>query len=78
MVEVKIINKIEDKVKEYQEQTGCTKSWIAKQMGFKSKQALDGAMMSKNPTIKTLVIFAYFLNCKVTDLYIIKELRNTK
>lgn len=69
MFQIHIINKIGDKIQEYQNITGKTKQYIAKQMGYKSKQALDGAINSKNPTIKTLEMFAYFLNCETTELY---------
>lgn len=66
---MRIINKIGIKVEEYRLNTGASKTWIAKQMGYKSVQAFDGALMSKNPTIETLELFAHFLNCKVEDLY---------
>lgn len=69
MIEVKIINKIEDKVKQYQEKTGCTKTWLSKKMGYKTKQAFDGALNSKNPTISTLEMFAQFFKCDIKDLY---------
>jgi DNA-binding XRE family transcriptional regulator len=65
-------NKIEQKINEYIDKTGATKTWIAKKMGYKSKQALDGAMTSKNPTIKTLLLFADFLECDIKDLYDMK------
>lgn len=69
MIEIKITNKIEDVVKAFIDKTGTSKTWIAKQMGYKSKQALDGALNSKNPTSETLELFAYFFNCDIKDLY---------
>ena len=69
MIEVKIINKIEDKVIEYQKQTGATKTWIAKQMGYNSPQALDKAMKNASNSLKVYYKFAIFLKCSVEELY---------
>jgi transcriptional regulator with XRE-family HTH domain len=69
MIKIHIINKIGDKVQEYHNRTGISKSQIAKEMGYKSKQALEGVISSKNPTIKTLVIFSYFFNCDISELF---------
>lgn len=68
MVEVKVINKIPHKVDEYIKQYGSTKTWLAKELGYKSKQAFEGAINSKNPTIETLAKFSTFFNCKIEDL----------
>lgn len=72
MIEIYIINKIENKVNEYIEKTGASKTWIARKIGYKSKQAMDGAMISQNPTLKTLILFADFFNCDIKDLYEVK------
>lgn len=68
-----IKNKIGEKIKEYQEITGATKTFIAKKLGYKSSQALDGVINSKNPTIETLELFARFLECDIRDLYEIEK-----
>jgi len=72
MIEVKIINKIEEKVIEYQKRTGATKTWIAKQMGYKTRQSLDGAMKSEKLALETYGRFAVFFKCNVLELYDMK------
>ena len=69
MMEVKIKNKIEEKVNEYQEKTGATKTWIARQMGYNSPQALDKAMKNLSNSLEVYYKFAVFLNCMVEYLY---------
>jgi len=72
MIKIKVSNKIGAKIDEYIEKTGATKTWIAKQLGYKTRQSLDGAINSVNPTIETIGLFSAFLNCKPEELYIIK------
>ena len=43
-MDIKLINKIEDKVNEYIDATGSNKTWIAKQIGL-SKQALYNLLL---------------------------------
>lgn len=69
MVEVKVTNKIGIKIDEYIKENGSTKTWIANQLGYKTRQSLDGAINSTNPTIGTIGMFAAFLKCKPEDLY---------
>lgn len=66
-MKIKITNKIEEKVNEYQVRTGSTKTWIAKQLGF-SSQNLFASFKTSNPTIETLIKFSIFLNCNIMDL----------
>jgi DNA-binding XRE family transcriptional regulator len=68
MIEVKITNKIEEKIKELQVKTGCTKTWIAQQINV-SKQTLQTIMKSQNPTIETLVKLSIILDCDMSELY---------
>ena len=68
MIEVKITNKIGDKVEELIKQNGSTKTWIAKQIGVK-KQTLYTIMKSQNPTIETMVKLSVLLNCDISELY---------
>lgn len=69
MVEIKIINKIPDRIKVLQQQKGCTKTWMSKQMGYNSFAAFDFAMKNLSNSLETYAKFAYFLNCKVEELY---------
>lgn len=69
MIEARITNKLEIKIKEYQEKTGCTKTWLSKKMGYKSRQAFDGVLASRNPSLETLALFARELQCDIKDLY---------
>lgn len=68
-MKIVIKNKIEDKVREYQKEHGSSKVWMARMLGYKSKQALDGAINSENPTIETLAKFAFFFHCDISELY---------
>ena len=70
---IEFTNNIGTMIEEYINRTGATKTWIANQMGYKSKQSFDGALISKNPTLKTLLTFSNFLQCDIKNLYIIKK-----
>jgi len=65
---IKITNKIEEKVSEYQVRTGATKTWLCKQLGM-SNQNLYKIFASTNLTIETLIKFSFILNCKIEDLF---------
>lgn len=67
-IHVKITNKIKEKVEEYQQKTGVNKIFIAKRLGL-TKQALSESFKSNNPKLETLLKFAIFLNCDISDLY---------
>jgi len=67
-VKVIIYNKIEEKVLEYQNRTGATKSWLAKNLDM-SPQNLYQIFRSNNITIETLIKFSIVLGCDITDLY---------
>jgi DNA-binding XRE family transcriptional regulator len=68
MIEVKIKNKIGEKLEEYQKQYGSSKTFIAKKLGV-SKQTLNTICQSENPTIQTIAKMAVALNCPMEDLY---------
>lgn len=68
MIEVKIINKIGEKIDEYIANYGSSKSWLAKQVGI-SRQSLNTIIKSQNPTIETLEKLAVLLNCDTNELY---------
>ena len=69
MIEVKVINKIGDRIESYIKSTGSTKTWIAKQIGVK-KQTLYTIIKSQNPTIETMVKIAVLLDCDISELYV--------
>jgi transcriptional regulator with XRE-family HTH domain len=67
-MQVKVLNKMPTMVDDYIKKYGSTKTFLAKRMGYKSKQAFESAMKSPNPTAETLLKFATFFNCKIDDL----------
>lgn len=71
MIQIMIINKIKHQVELYQEKTGSTKTFIAKELGV-SRQALNILFNTPNPSIESLVKISLLINCKVDDLYEIK------
>lgn len=67
-VQVKVVNKIEERINDYQNRTGATKTWIAKQLGI-SKSRLYQIMQTDNMMIDVALKFAIFFDCKVDDLF---------
>lgn len=67
-MQVRIYNKIEEKVNEYQERTGCTKSWLASKMSM-SSQNMYQLFKSNNITIETLIKVSIVLGCDKEELY---------
>jgi len=74
-MQIKITNKIEERINEYQKQTGATKTWLCKQLGM-SNQNLYKIFSSTNLTIETLIKFSLLLNCNITDLFDYEVLNN--
>lgn len=66
-MQVKITNKIEERITEYQDKYGSSRTWIAKQMGMTS-QRMYQLMKADNMNIDVLAKFAIILNCKLDDL----------
>jgi len=66
-MQIKITNKIEQKVIEYQEKYGSSKTWVAKQMGM-TPQRMYQLMKSDNMMIDVIAKFAIVLDCKIDDL----------
>lgn len=66
-MKIKIVNKIEEKVNEYQGRSGATKTWIANKMSM-SPQRMYQLMKAENMNIDVLVKFAIALECKLDDL----------
>lgn len=67
-MKIKIKNKIEEKLNEYQERTGASKTWIAKQIGI-STSRLYQICQAENMMLDVAMKFAIFLNCDVMDLF---------
>jgi len=67
-MKIKITNKIEEKINEYQEKTGATRKWIADKIGI-SKSRLYQIMQTENMMLDVAVKFAIFFNCKIEDLF---------
>ena len=63
-----ILNKIENRLDEYVNRTGSTKTWIAKQLDM-SKQNLNYLSKSENITLRKLIEVAVFLELDVDELY---------
>jgi len=72
MITVKVINKIEDKVEEYILKYGSTKTFLAKQMGYNSRQAFEKAVKAEGLSLESYGKFAVFFKCEPTDLFQIK------
>jgi hypothetical protein len=68
-VEIVFINKIEECIKQYQEKTGATKTWISKKLGLTKVQNLDSLCKSANPTISNLIKISLVLDCDLLDLF---------
>jgi DNA-binding XRE family transcriptional regulator len=68
IMQIKITNKIEEKVVEYQKRTGATKTWIAEQLGM-SKQRMYSLFKADNMMLDVALKFAAFFKCKVEELF---------
>jgi len=75
MQKFKIINKIEQRVNEYQHLRGSTKSWIADQVGI-SKSRMYQIFKAEDMMFNVYVRFAIVLECKLTDLFEIHVYRD--
>lgn len=68
MYKFKIVNKIEQRVNEYQRLRGSTKSWIADQVGI-SKSRLYQVFKGDDMMLNLYARFAIVLECSITDLF---------
>lgn len=66
-MQIKITNKIEEKITEYQKKNGATRTWIAKRMGM-SPQRMYQLMKSENMMLDVIIKVAIGLECKIDDL----------
>jgi len=67
-MQIKITNKIEQKINVLQETTGITKKWVASQMDM-SPQRLYALFKADNMMLDVAIKFAVFLNCDIMDLF---------
>lgn len=65
---ITILNKIPQKVQEFQNKTGCTRRWLALKLGM-STQNMYKIFEASNVTLETLIKFAYVLQCDISDLF---------
>jgi len=68
MQKFKIVNKIEQRVNEYQHLRGSTKSWICGQVGI-SKSRLYQVFKGEDMMLNLYARFAIVLECPITDLF---------
>lgn len=67
-MQIKIENKIAEKIDEYQRNTGATKTWIAEKLGI-SSQRLFTICKAENVMLDVAFKFAHFLNCDIKDIF---------
>lgn len=67
-MQIKITNKISEKVEELQVTTGITKKWVAAQMGM-SQQRLYYLFKADNMMLDMALKFSIFLNCDIKDIF---------
>lgn len=68
MIEIRIVNKIEEKINEFIKRTGTTKVFISKKLGI-SRQRLHDLSKADNFYLDTLIKLSILLECDVKDLY---------
>lgn len=66
-IKITLTNMIEEMIDKKQEETGMTKSWLARQLGI-SRQALNILIRTPNPTVESLIKVSHVLQCKIDDL----------
>lgn len=71
MIEITVVNKIGDKLKEHKQKYGITKTFVAERAGI-TKQTLNTIANSENPTIVTMARIAYALDCNMDELFEVK------
>ena len=78
-INIEVNNKIRQKIKKYQAQTGASQVWIAEQIGI-SKSRLYQICGAENMMLDVAMKFAIFFDCKLEDLFdykIIDDSKNT-
>jgi len=68
MFKFEIVNKIEQRVNEYQHLRGSTKTWIADQVGI-SKSRMYQIFKGDDMMMNVYARFAIVLECQITDLF---------
>ncbi|HEY5588012.1 MAG TPA: hypothetical protein VIK86_03545 [Candidatus Paceibacterota bacterium] len=67
-MQIKLTNKIADRIEEYQANTGTTKIWICKQLGI-TKQRLHSICKADNIMLDLAFKIAYFLKTDIESLF---------
>jgi len=76
-LQIKVINKINDKIIEYQQRTGATKTWISNKLGI-SKARLYQICEAENMMLDVAIKFSIFFECEIMDLFEYKILDENK
>jgi len=71
-LKIKIINKIDEKVHEYQIKNNVTRTKVAQQLDMSSSRMYQ-LFKADNMTIDVLIKFAILLDCKLDDLIEYKQ-----
>lgn len=66
VLKIKVL--IADKVNEYIDKYGSSKTFLASRAEM-SRQTLNSLMVSENPTLESLIRIAIALQCDVDDLF---------
>lgn len=73
-IQIEIINKVREKVKEHKLNTGETQVKLAARIGIE-KQSLNGAFNAKKvPDLDTLAKLSIAMGCQITDLFEIRKI----
>jgi Helix-turn-helix. len=67
MIEVKIVNKIEEKIKEHKKNKGVSMKFIQEQLDI-SKQSLYNLFKAEDINYKTLIKLSILLECEIEEL----------
>lgn len=70
-------SKITEKIEQFQEKYGSSKTWIANKAGM-TRQNLNSIENVENPTIQSLIRIAYALDCNINDLYYFEIIEDEK
>lgn len=71
MIEIQVTNRIREQVEKYQEKTGTSKTWVAKQLGI-SNQRLYQLFDAKEISLTNIAKLCVLLDCHYDDLFEIK------
>jgi len=73
-MKIKITNKIEERINEYQKLYGSSRKWFADKMGMSSSRMYQ-LLKADNMNIDVLAKFAIVLECRLDDLVDYEEIK---